>query len=509
MTKIILQPLANKPDESEHAIVEHSLRPQIMPLPIPKRKSRSFLFKLSAYFFIFVLTCVAVFTSQILISKDNSVNWISNLPGLKQIQYLAEGANSPLKGEDRDRINIVLLGIGGKGHDGAYLTDTIMLVSLQPSTKKVSMVSIPRDMVVPIENMGWRKVNSINSFAELKIPGSGGLAVSQSLSDILGTPIDYFLRVDFDGFVNIIDQLGGVEVDVDNTLDDYNYPVLGNEDATWNTRWEHLHIDKGWQKMDGALALKYARSRHGLGVEGSDFARAKRQQKIIEAVKEKVISMDILFKPTMISNIIQQLEEHISTNLQVWEMVRIWEIFKDVQKGSIINKVIDNGPDGLLVNSVGEDGAYILTPKSGDFSDIKYLVDTIFDQNTTESKDAIITEEKPEIEVRNGTWINGLATKVAVDLEKSGFKIIRVGNSSQQNFRKTVIYDLTKGEKAKSLDILKNQANANITTEVPLWLADQIAAEVKGEKNPISPDFIIVLGQDADSTNSGTQNPKN
>ena len=246
--------------------------------------------KISIYLSIFVFTCLFVFTSQVLVSDKSSTSWLNKIPIIGHIKRLVESADKELKGEDRDRINILLLGMGGKGHQGGYLTDTIMLASIQPSTKKVALISIPRDLAVPMENLGWRKINNVNAFAEVEKKGSGGLAISQALSDILGQPIDYFVRVDFEGFVNIIDKLGGVNVYVDNTLEDYRYPIMGMEEAEpYESRFEHLYIEKGRQYMDGSLALKYVRSRHGGGGEGSDFARAKRQQKILQAVKSELL----------------------------------------------------------------------------------------------------------------------------------------------------------------------------------------------------------------------------
>ncbi len=480
--------------------------PELVSAP---KKKKSYILKILIFLAIFGITGLTVFSSQIMMSKDTTGNWFANLPGVKQVKYLAESADSPLKGEENDRINILLLGMGGKNHDGAYLTDTIILASLEPSTKKVAMVSIPRDLTIPMENMGWRKINNVNAFAEKENTGSGGLAVSQAVSDLLEIPIDYYVRVDFAGFINIMDQLGGVDVVVENTLEDYSYPVLGKEDAyPYSSRYEHLLIEKGPQHMDGATALKYARSRHALGVEGSDFARAKRQQLILEAAKNKLISKNVLFKPAMITNIIDQVQEHISTNLKIWEMVKLWGLFKDVQKDEIINKVLDNGPNGLLINSVSQEGAYILSPRSGDFSEIKYLVNTVFQQAPTDSK-VEVTNEMATLEVRNGTWINGLASQISVDIEKLGFIIIRIGNSSRQNIQKSVIYDLTSGEKTKSLAVLKNKTGADVATDIPDWLKADIAAEIANDKNPARPDFILVLGQDADATQSGKENPKN
>lgn len=464
------------------------------------------IFRLAIYSTIFLLTGTVVFGSQMIISGQNSSSWIFNLPIVKQIKHLAESADQSLKGEDLDRINILLLGMGGKNHDGGYLTDTIMLASLEPSTKKASLVSIPRDLSIPVEDMGYKKINSINAYAEMNSENSGGLAISQAISDILNVPIDYYFRVDFTGFVNIIDELDGIVVNVENTLDDYSYPIKGRETAEdYASRFEHLHVDAGKQKMDGSLALKYARSRHAVGVEGSDFARAKRQQIIIEAVKDKLLSTNLLLKPTTVASIINEFQENISTNLKVWEMIKLWSMFKDITRDDITNRVLDNNPNGLLVDMITEEGAYVLTPRSGDFSEIQYFVNNIFSDAPIEKKTEV-SEEHATVEVRNGTWINGLASQTALDLERYGFTVARIGNSSRQNFQKSVIYDLTYGEKDKSLQILREKTGANISFGLPDWLVDEIESELVNEKNPIQPDFILIIGQDADTTDSGTEN---
>jgi len=438
--------------------------------------------------------------------KKEGLNWLNNFSLVGQLRQLAESSDRKLKGEERDRINILLLGIGGKNHDGGFLTDTMMIVSVQPSTKKVAMVSIPRDLTVPIEGMGWRKINSVSAYAEKENPGSGGLAASQSVSQIFNLPIDYYLRVDFEGFSKIIDELGGVDITVDNLLDDYRYPILGSEDnPDFYSRYEHLHVEPGLQHMNGSLALKFARSRHGVGVEGNDFARAKRQQKIIEGVKDKLFSMNVLFKPTLITNIINTYQEHVSTNLQIWELVKLWGLVKETKKDQIINKVLDNSASGLLVDRRGEDGAYILTPRSGDFSQIQYLISSIFGNAPSEVKKEIL-DEQATVELRNGTWINGLANKASTDLESYGFTIAGIGNASQRNFQKSVIYDLTNGAKPQSLALLKNKTQANISFGLPEWLATDLALGKADNPNKKNPDFVLILGQSADSTGSGAAN---
>jgi hypothetical protein len=133
------------------------------------------------------------------------------------------------------------------------------------------------------------------------------------------------------------------------------------------------------------------------------------------------------------------------------------------------------------------------------------LVGNIFTDAPLTDKEKV-KREPATVEVRNGTWINGLANKAALDLEKYGFKILRIGNSNQQNFQKSVIYDLTYGEKIQALTVLKNKTNANVALGMPEWLINDLAKELAKETKSAQPDFILILGQDADTTQSGTEN---
>ncbi|MCK5415966.1 LCP family protein [Candidatus Parcubacteria bacterium] len=475
-----------------------------------EKKSNKFkkITKITIYIAIFFITGVAIFSSQIIVSdsQHGTVSWFKNLPIIRQISQLAESADRKLKGEKNNRINILLLGMGGKTHEGGNLTDTIMLASIEPSTEKVSLISFPRDMSVPIENMETQKINAVNAYAEMDEKGSGGLATSQAISDILGTPIDYYFRIDFQGFIDIVDKLGGIEINVENILNDYSYPIMGREEAEdYKSRFEHLYIKKGLTEMDGTLALKYARSRHGTGIEGSDFARSRRQQLVISAVKEKALSSKTFLNPKAITGIIHELNEHVSTNLKIWEMFKLWNIAKNIKKENISSKVLDDSPNGLLIAKRNEIGAYVLTPKSGDFEEIRYMVNNIFTDAPKEKKIKVIKEETT-VEIYNGTWINGLASQVSLDIEKYGFIVLRIGNSSKQNFQKSVIYDLTYGEKIESLTVLKNKTNANISFSLPDWLKDDISKKISKESKSIQPDFILVLGRDADKSKSGVEN---
>lgn len=475
-----------------------------------------------------IVVIALIFTGRILISSQNGTNWLGS-SFLNKLIRLVPSGDKQLKGEENDRINILLLGMGGAGHEGAYLTDTIMLTGLKPSTKQAALISFPRDLVSPTN--GWRKINSINAYAEQAEAGSGSEATRQSMSELLQTPIEYYVRVDFSGFAKIIDELGGIEVTVENTLDDYSYPIYGQEEnPNYYARFEHLHIEKGRQTMDGELALKYTRSRHAAGIEGSDFARARRQQLVLEAVKEKLLSKQTLLNPITVGKLINEFSQNVSTNLSVGEMIRLWDLSKDVNREQIISKVLNDAPDNFLVAGLGEDGAYILAPRSGNFAEIRNLVKNIFANGAIEKTTALKIEtinDEASVVILNGTWITGLAGKTAVMLEQAKFKINKIGNTAARNYTQSMVYDLSGGEKKESLKILKKITDAAEQYDAPEWLNAYRAGGLIGNAdNSLSsgsstdpssgsstnlsadstansttldplPDFVLILGTDA------------
>jgi polyisoprenyl-teichoic acid--peptidoglycan teichoic acid transferase len=467
--------------------IEEEIGPQFN--PNKKKKKRKILLKVFGFLLVFLI----LFITTALITKDSSESWTEKIPIIGRITGLVGSSDKNLKGEDEDRINAVILGIGGDKHEGGYLTDTIILFSLKPSTKEVAMMSIPRDLYIPIEGMGWQKINTINAFAERKEANSGGEAVSQALSDILNIPIHYYFRIDFQGFIEIIDILEGVDIYVENTLSDRQYPIPGKEkEEDYYSRFQHLYIEKGWHEMDGELALKYVRSRHAKGIEGSDFARSRRQQKIIEAIKNKLLKSENFLRPNMITSIISKIRDNTSFNLKTWEILKFWQLTKNIEINNIQSHVLDNSPSGLLTASRNESGAYILSPRGGDFTEIKYLVNNFFYKKEKKELD-IKNNEEAKIELKNGTWINGLAGQIAIDLEKNNFEVLKISNSSKRNFEKTVIYDLSYGSKNEALNFLKESLKADVEFEIPLWLKEEIKKNISSKKEE-TPDFLVILG---------------
>ncbi|PIP52829.1 hypothetical protein COX08_04320 [Candidatus Beckwithbacteria bacterium CG23_combo_of_CG06-09_8_20_14_all_34_8] len=216
------------------------------------------------------------------------------------------------------RTNILFLGIGGEGHDGGNLTDTLIFISLNLKNNSVAMVSIPRDIWVSSLSA---KINAAYEIGEKESTGSGNLLVEDAVYEITGEPTHYTVMMDFAGFQHLIDTLGGIDITIDKSFTDEKYPISGKEndlcggDTKFACRFETITFEKGLQHMDGATALKFSRSRHSTDLEeGTDFARALRQQKVIAAIKVKALSPSILLNPTRINQFREVVLKYIKVN---------------------------------------------------------------------------------------------------------------------------------------------------------------------------------------------------
>lgn len=450
----------------------------------PKKKL-TLISKLIIYLLIIFVILIIIFGYNVIASGENLSQTFGNVGLWGQIQHLIGSDDKKLKGEDGDRVNVALLGMAGGAHYGPLLTDTIIIASIKPSTEEVALISIPRDLVVQIPGYGWRKINHANAFGEVQNPDHGGELASQVISQTFNIPIHYYIRVDFAGFENVIDDLGGITIEVENLLDDKRFPILGKETATTSERYEHLYVEPGRVKMDGELALKYARSRQAKGIEGSDFARSKRQQQVLLAVKDKGLSLGTLANPIKISRLMDTLAKHLSTNLEVWEILRFFNIGKNINGDNVIRRVFDDSPDSPLYSQVTEEGAFILTPKAGNFSELQLITQNIFDP------EAIAQLQPKQIEINNGTRITGLAYRHSEYLQSLGYLVTNLKNAPTQDYQKTVIYDLIEDENDETAENIAKLLDAEISQVIPIWVSSSTSKHVSP-----STDILIILGQD-------------
>lgn len=388
----------------------------------------------------------------------------------------------------KNNINILLLGMGGEGHDGPYLTDTILIASIDKSQNRIAMTSIPRDLLIDTHRFGKKKINHINSYAEVEKKGSGAEFTREILEEILHIQIDYYARVDFKGFEEIIDAVGGLEIDVPKTFSDPLYPrekLANGKDGGTIT----ITFEKGPQYMDGKTALIYARSRHGNNGEGSDFARSRRQQQILLAFKNKILSSDTLLSASKIGKIIKSLKDNLNTNISAWEAISLAKMYQklNISPDKITVNILISGPDGPLYSDY-YNMQYVLLPKKSDWSDIREIAANPFEERHKKYTGNYENTGDVSLVILNGTKIGGLAGSTAITLEDFGYTIKDIGNAKEKNFEKNVIYPISIDENKDALREIKRILNANVASNIPYWLREQIK-----EKN--KPDFLIITGQ--------------
>lgn len=437
-------------------------------------KNVLFLFLLSFLGLIFFLSSIAA-SSDSKFATTVKKNFLIN-----QISHLISADTKKLAGENNGRTNLLILGMGGLGHDGAFLTDTIIILSYNHESHETSMVSLPRDFLVKLSNTSYQKVNYVYTAGEYS-QNSNGIAYSKKiLSENLGIPIHYAVSMDFFGFEEIIDALGGVNVYIENSFIDYNYP-------TNNHKIQTIKFEKGYEHLSGEEALQFVRSRHGIvtegsGFEASDFARSKRQFKVIEAIKTKIMSFSTITNPTKVIRLFKILDKYIDTDIEPWEALRFVDILREMDKDKIFNKVLNDAPGNLLRSATSTlDGAFILVPKNNDYKLLHSFFNNIFETDKIE-------KEKAAVQILNGTIRAGLAGNKSQLLINAGLNVIRIGNAPQQNIETTLIYDLSNNKKPETLKKIQ---------EIILGLRSNILPEnLKEYLYQDNLDFLIVLGED-------------
>ncbi|MFA6981467.1 MAG: LCP family protein [Patescibacteria group bacterium] len=288
------------------------------------------------------------------------------------ISVVASISPVDLKATD-GRINVLLLGSDKRsvGPVASVLTDTILVASIGKIDKNIVLISVPRDLWVD----GYQdKINAAYSIGGIE-------GTKEAVSNFLDIPIHYYLIVNFDLFKNVINVLGGVDVDIERDFEDTRYPVEGKEDAPLEERYEHISFKAGMQTLDGDTALKYVRSRHGNNGEGTDFARSKRQQKVIMAIKEKFLSIETLVNPVKLKDLYTQYAQNVETDIDFGTIQQFYLLSQQIDFEGLRTIVLDDrstaNEGGLLYSPVDTSlyrGAYVLIPRTGNFSQVHAYV---------------------------------------------------------------------------------------------------------------------------------------
>ena len=428
-------------------------------------------FFLKSFFAIFIVSAIfiSVFLYDTLSTGQKIFSSGENASIIKQLGELVFNPAEKLKGEDRDRINILLLGIGGEGHSGGELTDTIMIASVKPATNEASLLSIPRDLYVQIPGTNRNsKINAVKLYGDKSKEKNGVELIKQTVSEVSGLDIHYYVQLDFNGFIKIIDDLGGIDVYLKNDINDPAYP-------NFSRGYDPFYIKKGWHHLDGATALKVARSRHSVM---GDFDRIERQQDIIKAAKQKVFEKYSKLDVFTFKKILNSLGDNLKTDIQLKEFPRFYKVAKEIKNHKITADVIDTK---RYLDRTHIGAGYTLQAKDGTYEDIKNLSANIFDLEISDERKELIKNESATIEIQNGTDSLDLANKIAEDLENLGYKIVNSTNINTPDFSGVRIYDNSKEAKPNTLEFLKEKFNGVI-----MEMSNDEFAKA---------DFVIVLGR--------------
>lgn len=317
-----------------------------------------------------------------------------------------------------ERLNVLLLGIDQRPNDNpdTTRTDTMIVLTLDPATHTAGMLSIPRDLYVTIPGRGQDRINSAHVY------GGPALAV-KTVENAFGIPIQHFIRVNFNVLVTLVDLVGGIDIKVDEDINDPLYPDM-------NYGYDPFVITAGMHHLDGATALKYARTRHG----ASDFYRMRRQQQIIMALRDRALSTDALARiiPN-IGQVIGTLRRSFSTDLSTTEVVQLALFAKDLPADKISKVVVD---ESAASNYTTPQGAEVLIPVR---DRIKELRVELYNPPPPQLS-ADTTPGPGRIALQNGTSTKGLAATVQTRLEGKGFKVTSISDASGL-YAHTVIID--------------------------------------------------------------------
>ncbi|MFA5994105.1 MAG: LCP family protein [Parcubacteria group bacterium] len=468
----------------------------ISPTISPTKKSPKKLSFTNIFLVIFLLLffCSLVYGSFFIyktyrIGKKINPTTDQNGSFLETIKSVVQPNLPPIKKGANGQTNILLLGMAGQGKPGQNLTDTLMIASVDTKTHRVSLLSIPRDLYVTIPDTKTQtKINSVYQYGLSNFQndqGKAANAIEKTIANITGLPIDYYIIMNFDGFERAIDNIDGINIMSERDLYDERYPGP-------NYSYETFSLSKGFHHLDGATALKYARERHN-DPEG-DFGRAKRQQQIMQAVKNKIFSTSTLMNVFALNNLFDTLGDNIKTNIAIDEFPSFFELAKKLDTNNINNVVVDawNTDSLLKVSHVqyGDIRAFVLVPRIGNYSEIHDLAANIFDLNALKRRKEEIAKENATLVVLNQSGDAQILTKIKKVLQDNlNYKNVKVlPNPTKTITEKSVVYDATNGQKPFTLDELA----AKLPAEISYTINEEATSLLQKENY----DMTILIGKD-------------
>jgi LCP family protein required for cell wall assembly len=338
-----------------------------------------------------------------------------------------------------------------------------MVAVINKDTKQVSLLSLPRDLWLYIPNYGWSRLNVAHKVGHRTgYPGGGPGLVADTLRMNFGLPIDHWVRVDFDGFARVVDELGGVEMTVACPVNLRYRPPTSEEQ-------EEMFLEPGVYQMDGATALRYVRTRRG----GTDFDRARRQHQFLKSLWNQTRSADLVLK---IPGLWSALSGAYQTDMSLGDVVALAPIALDLQPQRIRSRYVGSNQ---TIDWTNADGWRVLLPR---YDRIQQTVASLYWPPSADEDQA--AKEGARIQVRNGTYRAQLARIAADQLNWRGLKVIDTGLADSPDYKQTRI--IVYGDKPLTLDLLMQELG--VSPENVIYQPD-----------PNQPaEFLVILGEDYD-----------
>jgi len=352
----------------------------------------------------------------------------------------SDSVPAPQPWDGKTRVSILLMGLDYRDCEteagfqecdtsSAARTDSMMLLSIDPVSKSAGMLSIPRDLWVYIPGFDYAKINTAYFLGEAnKLPEGGPGLAMDTVEQFLGVPVQFYALVDFDAFVRIIDEIGGVKIRPKERI---KIDPIGPNNT--------FYLDPGVYVVDGATALAYARNRY---TEGGDFDRAQRQQEVLLSIRERVLKFNML--PTLIAKaprLYNEVQKGVRTNLTLQQIVQLAILAQDIGAENIKRGVI--GPPQYVTFSQSPDGQAIEIPVT---DQIRLLRDEIFASGPAAGPAAVssdlnelVKQEQARVVIKNGTTTEGLASRTANYLREKGINVVGEANADQVYTTSTII----------------------------------------------------------------------
>jgi polyisoprenyl-teichoic acid--peptidoglycan teichoic acid transferase len=419
---------------------------------------------------------------------------------LKNVHKLFGGSlfgiftSTTLKGESSGRVNILLAGNSADdpGHDGANLTDSIMLVSIDTKNNTAFLLSIPRDLWVNVPGYGYQKINSAyvdgqnNGFSAAGYPNGGMGQLEQVITQDLGIPIDYYGLIDYGGIRDAVDAVGGIQINIQSS----DPRGLYDPSIDYTTHGPLVKLSNGIHTLDGQQALDLARARGdapgSYGYSQSDFERTANQRAMLIALKQKATSAGVLSNPVKLNSLFNSVGSNVKTDLTISDVKELYNITKPITGKNTQSLSFQNINGTSLVTTYvtsGGQDALIPTAGIGNYSQMQHYVQQLISNNP-------IVKESAPVVILNGTNVTGLASKAESSLSSKGLNVVAVGDGPDTT--STVIIDNSAGKYPSTKAYLESVYGKTIVTNAT-YTADYPSAS-----------FIVILGENQVNQTSGS-----